>query len=226
MSVLTGIYLFCFLVGLGWLLVSLFLGEIFGDHDVDMGGHDVDIGGHDVDIGAHDVDVGGHDFSVGGHEVDIGTDADFGDIDAMQLSPFSPLVVSTFLATFGGMGMIVGYSYPSLAGLTALPAAVVALILAGGVMVGFNKFSASVEGGSEAISSRFVGLTASVITPVREGGMGEISFVARGSRFVGAARSADGKALERNAQVLITDVQGSTYLVEPLLRNEPESKTS
>jgi membrane protein implicated in regulation of membrane protease activity len=226
MGVLTGIYLFCFFVGLGWALIAIFLGEVFGDHDVDLGDHSVDFGGHDVDIGGHDVDIGGHEVDVGGHDVDAGGDTGFGAADTMHLSPFSPLIIATFLATFGGVGLIVGYSYPSLAGLTALPAAVTGLVLAAVVMVGFNKFAAEVEGGSEALSSRFVGLTALVITPIREGGMGEISFVARGSRFVGAARSADGKGLGRNTQVLITEVEGSTYTVEPLLRDEPENKAT
>jgi membrane protein implicated in regulation of membrane protease activity len=219
MSVLTAIYLFCFLFGLGWAVIAVFLGEVFGDHDVDFGDHSVDIGGHDVDIGGHEIDVGGHD-------VDVGGDTDFGAVDSMHLSPFSPLIIATFLAAFGGVGLIVGYSYPSLAGLTALPAAVTGIVLSAVVMVGFNKFAAEVEGGSEALSSRFVGLTALVITPIREGGMGQISFVARGSRFVGAARSVDGRGLGRDTQVLITEIQGSTYMVEPLLRNEPENKTA
>jgi len=215
--VLIGVYLTCFLIGLGWALVTLFLGDLFGDHDVDLGGHDGGFGGHDMD-------AGGHDGGLGGHDAAGATDTDFDSGSGMHLSPFSPMIVSTFLATFGGVGLIVNYFHPSLAGLTAFPAAVIGLALAAAVMVGFNTLSSRVEGSSQAFSGQLIGMTAVVTTPIREGGVGEISYVARGSRYIATARSANGGKLDRNTQVLITDIQGSTFFVEPLLRSESEEK--
>jgi len=224
--ILTAIYVFCLVAGLLWALVAAFLGDILGGHDVDFGDHSFDVGGHDIDVGGHDIDVGGHDVDVGGHDVDAGGHDVHGHAAAhldtgsgMHLSPFSPMIVAVFLATFGGIGLIVHYFYPSLAGATAFPAAVTGVAVSGVVMFGFNRLSTSVEGSSQAFASQIIGLTGQVTTPILEGRLGEVAYVARGSRFIAPAKSVSGAKLERNVQVLITDIQGGTLYVEPLVRN-------
>jgi membrane protein implicated in regulation of membrane protease activity len=229
MVLLTGIYIFCLVAGLLWAVIAAFLGDILGGHDVDVGGHDFDVGGHDVDIGGHDVDIGGHDVDVGGHDVDAAGHDVHGEVfsaadhsSGMHMSPFSPMIIAVFMATFGGIGLIVNYFHPALAGLTALPAAVAGVGVSGVVMVGFNKLSTKVEGSSQAFLSHLIGMTAEVTTPIPQGKLGEISYVARGSRYIGPARAANGGRLDRSTQVLITDIQGGTFVVEPLLRPQPD----
>lgn len=207
--VLTGIYIFCLVAGLLWALITAFLGDILG-HGGDFGDHSFDVGGHDVDVSGHDVGVGDHDVAA--------ADLDHG--SGMHLGPFSPMIVAVFLATFGGIGLIVHFFYPSLSAITAFPAAVTGVLVSGVVMVGFNRLSTRVEGSSQALASHLIGLIAEVTTPIPEGRLGEISYVARGSRYIAPARSRAGGRLERNTQVLITDIQAGTFLVEPLLRDE------
>ncbi len=54
-----------------------------------------------------------------------------------------------------------------------------------------------------------------VITPVPEGGVGEISYVAKGTRMSSPARSIDGKPIARAAMVKIVRITGTTYYVKP-----------
>ncbi|MBM3334773.1 hypothetical protein FJY63_08940, partial [Candidatus Sumerlaeota bacterium] len=54
---------------------------------------------------------------------------------------------------------------------------------------------------------------ADVTTPIPEGGTGEIAFVARGLRQNAPARSDDGKAIERPAEVEIVRIVGGSHIV-------------
>jgi len=201
---LTGVFFFCLVFGGVWLLLAAFLGDILGGGDADVGGHDFDAGGHDIDVGGHDVDAGGHD--IGGH-VGVG--------DAMHLGPFSPLILACFLATFGASGLILSKLLPTRALdiLVILPAAGIGTMVSVGLIYGFNRLALSLEGSSEALTSQLPGLSAQVTTPIPANGKGEISLVARGSRFTRPAQSLDGLALPRGAKVIIEEVRNNLLIV-------------
>jgi len=192
MSTIQFIYLAALLVGLAYAVVSLLMGDLMG-----AGGDSV---GHDFDLGGHEVDVAGHEVDTGQHEV--------------HFSPFSPLVISGFLAGVGGIGLFVS-------GLLTrnvvfhLPVALAAGV-AIGYLIGFLifKLRQASEVSSEAVVSDLVGCPAEVTAGIPNQGVGEIVYVVKGSRYTAPARSGDGRAIARNQVVTIKDVSGSILLVE------------
>ena len=216
------VYLIFLILGLIYAAFTFFFSSLGGDHDVSAA-HDVDVGG--VDVG-HDFDVG-HDMDIG-HDVDVGHDADVGhdvghggehgelaavDASVTQLGPFSPMIVAMFFTCFGGAGVIFTKGFP-LGFVSLLPS------LAGGVsgawfsMSAFNKLFAMTEASSEAEVWRLVGREAQVITPIPEGGVGEIQYVAKGSTFSAPARLAHGGAVDRGVKVTITDSSQTIFTVK------------
>jgi membrane protein implicated in regulation of membrane protease activity len=163
--------------GLGWAVVSFLLGHLGGD----AGGHDADAGG------AH---AGGHDH----------------DADHEGLPLLSPTVLAGAAAGFGFTGL----------GLRATGApALLHLPLAAGAGAGLAfllaLFLAKAVRGMEATTSVTAadveGLEAEVIVPIPAGGLGEIAFVAGGSRMIAPARDHAGAAHPRGARVLVTRVR-------------------
>jgi hypothetical protein len=63
--------------------------------------------------------------------------------------------------------------------------------------------------------SQLAGLTAEVIAPISEGGIGEIAMVAQGSRVTYPARSSQGTAIKRGTLVVIDQMLGTQALVSP-----------
>lgn len=196
----------CLIIGTVWLLLTAFLGDLIGGgaDDVGVGGHDVDVGGHDAGIGHFETDASGHDFHA---------DTSMG--DAVHLGPFSPMILACFLATFGASGLIFAKMMPAvlLDFLVVIPAAVFGAGVSGGLMYGFNKLSSKVDASSEAEVARFAGLTAEVITPIPEKGIGQVSFVVKGTRLNSSAKSVDESAIPRGSKVIIDEVKGSVLYV-------------
>jgi len=60
-----------------------------------------------------------------------------------------------------------------------------------------------------------VGLTAEVVAPIPEDGIGEIAVIAQGSRVTYPARSSQGKAIKRGSLVVIDQMLGTQALVSP-----------
>ncbi len=217
------VFLVCFFVGLFFTLVSFILAGVFGGHgggdgggvegaDVDAGG--VDVAGGDVDAGGVEV---GHDFDHAAAESGAGGHAEIGVGDAFPgLSPWSPTIVCSFLATFGGVGyMLLHYAG---AGLPAslLAASAAGLALAAGVLWIMNRIFAALQSSSEVEVADVIGTEAEVITPIPEGGTGEISYVARGTRLSAPAKSLSGLPIPRATRVKIQRLAGTVYIVVPV----------
>jgi hypothetical protein len=216
------VYLIFLILGLIYAAFTFFFSSLGGDHDVSAA-HDVDVGGVDAghDFGAgHDVDVGhgadvGHDAGAG-H--DLGHGGEHGELAAVdgsvtQLGPFSPMIVAMFFTCFGLSGTILTKPIP-IGWLSLLPSVVVAVAGAWASMSVFNKLFAITEASSEAEAWRLVGSDAQVITPIPEGGVGEIQYVAKGSTFSAPARADDGRAVSRGVKVTITDSSRTIFTVK------------
>lgn len=202
-------YLAAFLLGVGYALVSgainLIAGAGHGDVDLD---HDVDVG-HDVGAG-HD-----HEF---GHDADM----DSGD-GAVHFSPISPVTISMFVSTFGGVGLVLSRAC-HMPGLISLPvAAVSAFVVAAGVFYLFYTIFRVTQGSSEAHVSSLRGLEAEVTTTIPAEGLGEIAYVSRGTRYTGSARSDDRKPHPANSTVVISRVVGGIFCVTESLDEELRS---
>jgi hypothetical protein len=60
-----------------------------------------------------------------------------------------------------------------------------------------------------------VGLSAEVIIPIPEGGVGQIALVARGSRVTYSARTKPGLSFKQGDLVRVVELVGSVVFVEP-----------
>ncbi|MGH8004048.1 MAG: NfeD family protein [Limisphaerales bacterium] len=153
--------------------------------------------------------TGGHDYS--------GTDAggtDHGVSGEVHFSPMSPMVIATFVTTFGAGGLVAAKGM----GLAVIPAVMVAT--ASGLGFGalafliFRKVYSATQSSSEVEVAALVGTMAEVITPIGKDLVGEIVYVSKGSRFTGPAKSADNQELAKNTPVEIVRIVGNTFYVK------------
>ena len=69
------------------------------------------------------------------------------------------------------------------------------------------------QAGSEFRVMEIAGHEGEVITAIPEGGTGEVTYLAKGQRESGPARSVDGSAIPKGRPVAIERVMGSTLYV-------------
>jgi membrane protein implicated in regulation of membrane protease activity len=190
------VYIFCFAVGAVYALIAGVGAGVFGGH-------------------AHHGGLIGHDL---GHDIDHGVDPSYSTVQGeVHLSHVSPVTITMFVTAFGGVGLIATRTL-ALPALLSLPMALASgVILAAVAFYTFSKLFQATEGSSEPRVSELVGLEAEVITPVPSRGLGEIAYVARGSRFTAPARSEDGKSHPAYSTVLIERVVGSVFCVRKSL---------
>jgi membrane protein implicated in regulation of membrane protease activity len=175
------IYAAIALVGFAFLLVMLFVGEVFGgDHD---------IGDHDGGFGHVDGDLGGGP------------------------SVFSSRIMSSFITAFGVGGVVARYydlPHPAASGVGILSGAVMA-----GLVYQFAKILYGQQASSELQMTRLVGRSAEVSVAIPADGVGQVSLSLAGERTEHLARSKDGRAVPRGAEVVITALRGDSVVVTP-----------
>jgi hypothetical protein len=121
-----------------------------------------------------------------------------------------------FITTFGAVGylslvyleMTDWYLHLPLA--TAAGFAMAALIF----WVLYKVFQVTVSS-SEVTVASLPGTRGEVIVAIPEGGLGEIAYMARGSRYNAPARSTDGKPVKQFSSVVIQRIVGGTCVVAP-----------
>ncbi len=121
----------------------------------------------------------------------------------MHISWFNASTVLAFLAWFGGTGyMLTKYSHVHTFFVVAV--ATLAGLAAGWVVL---RFLVKLVGPSDEPlreeDRRIIGAIATVSMTIRENGTGEIIFPLGGGRRCSGARSEDGKAIEKGAEVVI-----------------------
>lgn len=180
-------YFLAFGVGLLWAMFIVVTGGLGGDVDV-------------PDVGAPDLDVGDLDgFNVG----------------SVEVSPISPITISTFITAFGAVGIISRQLFDVSGPISLVWSALGGLLLSGVMFVFYSRFLIGSQGSSEVRVSQLAGLTAEVIAPIPPDGVGEIAVVAQGSRVTYPARSSSGVAIKRGSLVVIDQMLGTQALVSP-----------
>lgn len=185
------VYLICFGVGLLFTIVSAFLADVFGGHEVH-----VDASGHEL---------GGTD----GH-----AEAGFSSHDMPGFSPLSPTTIMSFVTAFGGIGMILSKIEATQPVFISAP-----LSLLGGfgiatlVFLLFRSIFRRTQSSSESKVAQVIGMTATVISPIAANGVGEIAYIHGGSRYTAPARSEDGTAFGNGQTVKITRIVGTQFYV-------------
>jgi len=179
------IYAVCLVVGLLFTLISAVAGHFFGGHD-------------------------GADVGTGGH-----AEAGFDSSGVPGISFFSPTVMSTLVTAFGAFGLIFSKIDATQSPWLSAPLALAGGgIVSGGVFMIFNTMFKKTQSSSESNVATLVGLTASIITPIPEDGVGEIAYVQGGSRYTAPARTENGKSIAAGRSVKISRIAGTQFYVE------------
>jgi hypothetical protein len=134
----------------------------------------------------------------------------------------SPILWSFFLVCFGLVGLLTSQWQTQWGVMSLAPAAGGGLGLSLALRRVIGVLFAGV-GGSEPRPGEEVGLTAEVITPIPEAGVGEVAYVLRGMRYSRGARGTAGKRIERGRQVVITAMDGKFCRVVPASSAEEQS---
>jgi hypothetical protein len=153
------VYSICLGVGFLFTLASVVFGHLMG-------------GGHEVHFD------GGHVEGAGGH-----AEAGFDNSDMPGVSPFSPTVIASFVAAFGGLGIIF-YEIPATrpVWLSAPLSAIGAFFIAAALVWTLRKLFRATQSSSESKLVDVVGVVGEIITPIPEKGVGEIAYVQKGAR--------------------------------------------
>ncbi|HEX5222202.1 MAG TPA: NfeD family protein [Verrucomicrobiae bacterium] len=180
------IYAICLVVGLLFTVISAIAGHFFGGHD-------------------------GADVGTGGH-----AEAGFDDSGVPGISMFSPTVLCSFVTAFGAFGLLLSEIEATKNPWMSAPlSAVGGMGVAAIVFWIFNTLFQKVQSSSESRVASLVGMTASLLTPIPENGVGEIAYVQGGARYTAPARSEKGAAISASRPVKITRIVGSQFYVEP-----------
>ena len=155
-----------------------------------------EIFGGDHEVSAHDVSVEHGDAGHGGGP-----------------SVFSVRIMASFLTAFGVGAVVARYynlSHPAASGV-----GVAAGIVMSGIVYQFARVLYSQQASSDVRMAGLVGRSAEVSVAIPQGGIGQIALAFGGERSEHIARSADGRALLRGAEVVITGLRGDSVVVAP-----------
>ena len=120
------------------------------------------------------------------------------------MSFFNFATLTAFLAWFGGSGYLLT-RYSALAvTLILLVAIVIGLIAAGMIFLFVVKFLMKRDRELDPADFDRVGVLGHIISPIREGGTGEIIFSQAGTRRTCGARAENGEALPKGTEVIVT----------------------
>ena len=194
----------CFGVGLGYSVISFVLGQVLG---VIGGGSDASV---DTDIGL-DSGPDGFDGGAGADGAfDSGASTDVTQISG-SVSPFKPTVIAAFLAVFGGIGMML---LPRLGIYVTLTAAAAAGLAAGYMIYRYvYVFLYKSQNTSTVDKQSLVGANAKVTEAIPDNGYGKITYIVKNGTYTAPAKSEDGGALPRGADVEIMSIIKNTYYV-------------
>lgn len=128
-------------------------------------------------------------------------------------SPINVATVTAFLAWFGGTGYLLTAQFRWLA-LPALGASVVlGMVGAAIVFLIMTRVLWSPNENMQSADYHMVGVLGRLSQPIREGGIGELVYARHGARQSCGARSADGRAIEKGTEVVVTAYERGIALV-------------
>jgi hypothetical protein len=120
------------------------------------------------------------------------------------VSPFNFVTLTAFLAWFGGTGYLLTRYSGLWVGFGLLASVASGLVGGGIVFVFLSKVLISSEENMDAADYEMVGVLGRVSSSVRQSGTGEMVYAQMGTRRVCGARSDDGGAIAKGAEVVVT----------------------
>jgi len=183
-------YLICFAVGFLLSAISFISGALHWHlpHFPDAGGH---VGGGDVGAGHGPVAHGaGHSAAAHANH-------------QSPVSPFNFITLTAFLAWFGGTGFLITRFSSLWFALGLLIALGAGLVGAAIVFLFLTRVLISREENMDAADYEMVGVLGRISMPIRENGTGEIIYSQAGTRRTCGARSENGGAMEKGAEIMV-----------------------
>jgi membrane protein implicated in regulation of membrane protease activity len=119
------------------------------------------------------------------------------------MSPFNFVTLTAFLAWFGGTGFLITRFSSVWFALGLMIALVAGLFGAGIVFLFLTRVLISREENMDAADYEMVGVLGRISMPIRENGVGEIIYSQAGTRRTCGARSENGNALEKGAEIMV-----------------------
>jgi len=169
----------------------------------------------DVDIDLPHIDLPG-DVDIPDVHVDIGH-ADVGSFDhgMVEVSPLSPITIAAFITSFGGVGIVATQLFQVRPEMSLLWATLGGFVTGGVVYLIYGRLLVAMQASSQVRTLELGGTIGQVIASIKADGVGEITYVAKGSRISSPARSATGQDIPRGTMVTIVHMVGGTALVRP-----------
>lgn len=130
-----------------------------------------------------------------------------------SLASISPISIGAFLTAFGAIGIIATRGLGLSATESVIWAVVGSIIVALGAHFVFFYLFVAPQASSAVKQSDLIGITAEVTAPIPAASVGEITYVAMGSRQSAQARSANGQAIPRGATVVVESITGTVLNV-------------
>lgn len=156
-------------------------------------------------------------------DLDLDADTDLADINTLidaegvsEATGVSMLAIASFVTAFGAFGLV------SVSLFNTSTLASVFIAFAGGLVFGiaaqaFFLYILSPTISSEVRQAQLIGKVAEITTPIPPSGVGQIAFVAEGSRVTYSARAADeASAITRGTPVRIERIVGGVVYVSAL----------
>ncbi len=132
------------------------------------------------------------------------------------LSIFSPMTISIFIGFFGVVGITVRSFLPWMGPFTLIPAVIAGVVAVNLMKAILGWATSKLTASSLTSAQQAIGQIAEVNTPIKDGRLGEVSYVIGLTRFNAAARPAHaGGEIARGAKVIIVETDGPVVLVEP-----------
>jgi membrane protein implicated in regulation of membrane protease activity len=191
-------YLVCFAVGFLLSAVSFIAGGLRWHVHLPHLPH----GGMHVPTGGS-----GHGPAVGHAPAGSGSTARAGASKGTQgtdVSPFNFITLTAFLAWFGGTGFLITRFSSVWSGLGVLISIAAGCIGAGIVFLFMSRVLVHPEENMDAADYEMVGVLGRTTLPIRAGGTGEIVYSQAGTRRTCGARTEDGVAIDKGAEIVVT----------------------
>jgi membrane protein implicated in regulation of membrane protease activity len=144
--------------------------------------------------GTGHVPVGGHGAGSSGHASGSGG----------AISPLNPVTAAAFLGWFGGTGYLITRFSSILSVLGLLLAVAAGLAGAAIVFLFLTRVLTSAEENMDPADYEMPGVLGKISMPIRAGGTGEIIYSQAGTRRTCGARSENGSAIEKGAEIVVT----------------------
>jgi hypothetical protein len=121
-----------------------------------------------------------------------------------SVSPFNPPSLAAFLAWFGGTGYLLTRFSTMWVGFGLSVSVISGLVGGTSIFLFLSRVLISDEESMDPADYEMVGVLGKLSMPIRQGGTGELLYSQMGTRRVCGARSEDGGAISKGAEVVVT----------------------